>query len=159
MRIRFQYSVVFLPLLLVLGLAVICANVQAGEIYKWVDEDGNVHYSQDPQHRGAQAMNIKVPKSSSPSSQEQSTTAAQPQTDNQDTTEEQQALNEAAANKQEEAQKKNCQIAMKRLATISAGGRIYEVDDKGERVYWDDNTRTAKLAEAQKDVDQWCSQE
>jgi hypothetical protein len=161
MRIRFQYnSVVFL--LVLLGLVVFCASVQAGEIYKWVDEEGNVHYSQDPQHRSAQPMNIKVPKSSAStetaSNREDAATAVKSQPSDADQTEEQ-AQKEAAARKQQEAEKKNCQIAMKRLATITAGGRIYEVDEQGERIYWDDNTRKAKLADAQKDVDEWCGQE
>ncbi|MGD8938092.1 MAG: DUF4124 domain-containing protein [Gammaproteobacteria bacterium] len=160
MRIRFQNSVVLLALL---GLAVFCAGAQAGGIYKWVDKEGNVHYSQDPQHLSDQPMNIKVPKSSSSqetaSSKEESPTAAEPQTGDAGQTEEQKALEEAAARKQQEAGKKNCQTAMKRFATITAGGRIYEVDEQGERVYWDDNTRQAKLAEAQQDVDKWCGQE
>jgi hypothetical protein len=48
---------------------------------------------------------------------------------------------------------------MKRFATVTAGGRLYEVDEQGERHYWDDATLKAKQAEAQKDVDQWCGQE
>ena len=48
---------------------------------------------------------------------------------------------------------------MKRLATITAGGRLYEMDEKGERHYWDDETRKGKMADAQKDVDKWCGQE
>lgn len=158
MRAKIQISLVLL-----LGAAVFCSATQAGGIYKWVDKEGNVHYSQDPQHSGAQQMNIKVPKPSTPtetaSNQGAPANAAEPQAGNGDKTEEQQALQEAAEKKQQEAEKKNCQIAMKRLATITAGGRIYEVDEQGERVYWDDNTRKAKLAEAQKDVEQWCSQE
>ena len=158
MRTRLRCSVV-----LFLGLAVFCTVTQAGGIYKWVDEEGNVHYSQDPQHRAAQPMNIKVPKSSTTSeatsSQNKATTQTEPQSSDGGSAEEQSAIKEAAARKQQEAEKKNCQVAMKRMATITAGGRIYEVDAQGERVYWDDNTRKAKLAEAQKDVDQWCGQE
>jgi len=160
MRIRFQHSVVFL--LVSLGLAVLCANVQAGEIDKWGDKEGNVNYSQDPQNSSAQALNIKLPKSAAAeagSNQEESTTATDPQTGDGEKAGEEQATKEDAAKKQEEAQMKNCQIAMKRLATITKGGRLYEVDEKGERVNWDDNTRNAKMAEAQKDVDQWCGQE
>ena len=108
-------------------------------------------------------MKIKVPKTSaseeSASNQDQTAAATEPQAGNDDNAPNEQATKEDAAKKQEEAQKKNCQIAMKRMATISAGGRIYEVDEKGERVYWDDNTRKAKMAEAQKDVDKWCGQE
>jgi len=153
MRIRLHYSLVLL-----LGLVVFSA-AQAGEIYKWVDKDGTVHYGQQPQDLSAEPMNIKVPKSSAPSEPQNPTTAANQQPAAEGQSEEEAALRQAAEKKQQDAQKHNCQIAMKRLATITAGGRIYEVDEQGERVYWDDNTRQSKLAEAQKDVDKWCSQE
>jgi uncharacterized iron-regulated membrane protein len=149
-------------LVLLLALAGFCAAAHAGEIYKWVDEQGNVQYSQVPQNQAAQPMNIKVPKTSAPSDNQEksnapeSPTSEPPQKGN---PEEDKAIQEAAAKKQQEAQKQNCQISMKRLATITAGGRIYEVDEQGERAYWDDQTRQAKLAEAQQDVDKWCTQE
>jgi hypothetical protein len=149
---------------LVFCLAFLCASANAGEIFKWVDEQGNVHYSQDPpMNKSAQPMNIKVPKESAASeetsAQSASTAADKPPAGDEDKAAEQKALQEAAARKREEAEKKNCQIAMKRLATITAGGRLYEVDENGERHYWDDQTLKAKQADAQKDVDQWCSQE
>ena len=145
-------------------LGFLCASAHAGEIFKWVDEQGNVHYSQDPpMNKSAQPMNIKVPKtpaeSEEASAQTASTAAEKPPAGDEDKAAEQKALQEAATRKREEAEKKNCQIAMKRLATITAGGRLYEVDENGERHYWDDQTLKAKQADAQKDVDQWCSQE
>lgn len=147
-------------LVLTLVTAGLFAAAHAGQIYKWVDEHGNVHYSQSPQHQSAKEMNIKIPKHSQ-SSTESSNQSEQNKTESQENG---QADGngqdpEAVAQKQKEARKKNCQIAMKRLATITTGGRLYEVNEKGERQYWDDNTRQAKLADAQKDVDQWCGEE
>ena len=152
-------------LLTIALLAGINPNLYAGGIYKWVDKEGNVHYSQDPVDQSSQPMNIKIPKTtaSEEATAEDTNSAAKPQTTDDDKagdkTKEQQAMQDAAARKQQEAQEKNCQIAMKRLATISAGGRLYEVDKKGERVYWDDATRQAKQADAQADVSKWCGQE
>lgn len=144
---------------LVFCLAVFAA--QAGEIYKWVDKDGSVHYSQDPQNQSAQPMKIKIPKttSSSDENSNQAEPAAPQDTPEQPNAGEDNALKETTAKKQQEAHEKNCQIAMKRLATITAGGRLYEMDEKGERHYWDDETRNGKMADAQKDVDKWCGQE
>ena len=149
---------------LVFCLAFLSASAHGGEIFKWVDEEGNVHYSQDPpMNKAAKPMSIKVPKPSAASedsaSQTESTAEAKSPPGSEDKAAEQKALQEAAARKQQEAEKKNCQIAMKRFATVTAGGRLYEVDEQGERHYWDDATLKAKQAEAQKDVDQWCGQE
>ena len=58
--------------------------------------------------------------------------------------------------KNADIRKKNCGISKKRLAAINAGGRLYEVNEKGERSYWNDATRQAKMAEAQAQVNEWC---
>jgi hypothetical protein len=133
---------------------------QAGGIYKWVDKNGNVHYSQDPQGSASQEIHLKIPKASgdNDSGDNSDAPAAAAKKADKDKPQEK-AKQEAAAISQKEAKEKNCQISMKRLAAISAGGRLYEVDESGERNYWDDDTRKAKLAEAQKSVDQWCTQE
>lgn len=161
-RISFQTGTVCL----FACLALLSVSAHGGGIYKWVDEEGNIHYSQDPpQNKSAEPLNIKVPKSSAAGEEttdaSEDTAASKSSAENDDKTNKQKILEEAqaAAKKREEAEKKNCQIAMKRLATISAGGRLYEVDESGERHYWDDQTLQAKKAEAQKDVDQWCGQE
>lgn len=158
-RLGFQSNIGLLLILLAGFSTAVCA----GGIYKWVDEKGNVHYSQDPQHQSAQQMQLKIPKSSSTSTG-QETAPATAQDANKDDGEQKEGQNEAVkeadAKKQEqETRKKNCQIAMQRMAGINAGGRLYEVDEKGERHYWDDSTRKAKLAEAQSNVDEWCNQE
>jgi len=151
----------FSPLFLLICLAFIGPAAHAGGIYKWVDEQGNVHYSQDPQGQSAEELKLKIPKTSS---DDEGATKTEPKAaDDADKTQaddaKQKAEKQAAAQDQKEAKEKNCQISMKRLATITAGGRLYEVDEKGERHYWDDDTRKAKLEDAQKNVDQWCAQE
>ena len=144
-------------------MSLIFTFAHAAGIYKWVDEQGNVHYSQDPQGQSAQELKIKTPKSSS--SDDKSSAQAEPKNaKNPEKAADGDANNNAekqaaAAQEQKEAKEKNCQISIKRLATITAGGRLYEVDEKGERSYWDDETRKAKQEEAQKSVDQWCTEE
>ena len=36
---------------------------------------------------------------------------------------------------------------------------MYDVNDKGERVYWDDAKRASELSDAQQLVDKWCDKE
>jgi len=149
-------------------VALVLSTAQAGGIYKWVDAQGNVHYSQEPHGQSAQEMNIKIPKTSDSADSAEESTAKSDTKNASDKTAEKSsdgndaqtnAEKEAAAKDQKEVKEKNCQIAMKRLASINAGGRLYEVNEKGERSYWDDNTRKAKMEEAQKNVDEWCGQE
>jgi hypothetical protein len=142
-------------------VALILSTAQASGIYKWVDEQGNVHYSQDPQGQAAEELKLKIPKSSGGDSSSAQGDHQDAQSADKASSGDAQAKAEkqAAAEDQKEAKAKNCQISMKRLATITAGGRLYEVNEKGQRLYWDDDTRKAKLEEAQKNVDEWCGQE
>lgn len=135
--------------------------VVAGKVYKWTDAAGNTIYSQTPppSQKNVEEMDVKAPKPSTPpaeskpASSASSAPAGKQQPGNKeaegDTNKEQEAKNE-------EIRKENCKNANTRMRTISAGGRIYEVNEKGERVYWDDSTIKSKLEEAQKAVEEWC---
>jgi hypothetical protein len=111
--------------------------VYATGIYKWVDSQGNVHYGQDPQGDSSQQMKLKIPKTTSSSEDSSDQTADTNEDDSQGDNAKKSAEKQAAAqDREKEARHKNCQIAKKRLAAISAGGRLYEVDEKGEKHYW-----------------------
>lgn len=43
-------------LIVTILLAGCCAAVSAGEVYKWVDRDGKVHYGDRPKHEAEQVM-------------------------------------------------------------------------------------------------------
>jgi len=134
----------------------------AGKVYKWVDENGNVQYSaQKPPSGSAQEMKVKSKPSSSAS--ESAPAAAE---DNQQSKENEEAEKVKVSSEKEAAEvekknaeirKKNCSIAKRRAATIDQGGRLYEVDENGERHYWDDATRGAKMEEAQAQINEWCN--
>jgi hypothetical protein len=152
---------------LVFGIALITLCMApatfAGKVYKWIDKDGNVQYSAQKPADNAQEMNIKTKPTEEAA--EDSETSAESETDEKkqdakDDTVKVSNEKEAAEieKKNEEARKKNCSTAKKRLATINVGGRLYEVNEQGERSYWDDATRAAKLAEAQSQVDEWCKE-
>ncbi|MGD8568244.1 MAG: DUF4124 domain-containing protein [Gammaproteobacteria bacterium] len=132
----------------------------AGKVYKWVDQNGNVHYGAEKPPTAAQELNIKV-KPAHPATSS-STTTSESEADNK---REDPEKTVKIKNKKElaevekknaEIRKKNCSVAKKRLAAIKVGGRLYEVNEKGERNYWDDSTRQAKMSEAQSQVDEWC---
>jgi hypothetical protein len=49
------------PLLLALAALIPAASVQAGKVYKWIDEDGSVHYEDRQRVPFAEEMQVKVP--------------------------------------------------------------------------------------------------
>lgn len=62
--------------------------------------------------------------------------------------------------KEKEAQAKlneeNCKAAKSNLASYNQGGRIYKMNEKGEREYLDDAGLKAGAEKAQKDAAQYC---
>jgi len=135
----------------------------AGKVYKWVDKEGNVHYSAEkPEDSGgAQEMKIRANKQPSAADEEQEESTAKSEGKKPESEAEKVKVSsekEAAEveKKNEEIRQRNCSVAKKRLASINAGGRLYEVDEKGERKFWDDSTTSAKRAEAEANVAEWC---
>jgi hypothetical protein len=73
------------------------------------------------------------------------------------------AAQEAAGKQQEEAQKaaaakeQACTAARARAAQFEQGGRIYRINEKGEREYYGDKEIAAELEKAREDVAANCS--
>ncbi|MCI0504820.1 MAG: DUF4124 domain-containing protein [Gammaproteobacteria bacterium] len=135
----------------------------AGKIYKWVDENGNVQYGAEKPDSGAQEIKVKTKPATVGSANEGETepeaadtkdAQENPEGEKVKVTSQEQAAE--IEKKNAEIREKNCSIAKRRAAGINQGGRLYEVDEKGERQYWDDNTRKAKLEESQAQIDEWC---
>ncbi len=57
-------------------LAVLVAPLAQAEVYRWVDEDGTVHYSDEPHEGGDKAEQVDVPEVNSAESVDVSTAAA-----------------------------------------------------------------------------------
>lgn len=141
-------------------LLILAPGAFAGKVYKWVDKDGNVHYGAERPPTAAQELNIKV-RPGHPAAGKgtaASKSEANGKGDDPEKTVNVKNKKELAEveKKNAEIRKKNCSIAKKRLAAIKVGGRLYEVNEKGERSYWDDTTRQSKMSEAQSQVDEWC---
>jgi cytoskeletal protein RodZ len=150
---------IFIALITAVAL-VLAPAVFAGKVYKWVDQNGNVHYGADRPSNSAQELNIKVKPSSRPSPAKSAQSEDGQQSEREQAEETVKVNNEKelaeVEKKNAEIRKKNCSVAKKRLGAIKAGGRLYEVNEQGERSYWDDSTRQAKMAEAQAQVSEWC---
>jgi hypothetical protein len=131
--------------------------VYADEMYKTIDAQGHVTYSDHPLSSDSKRINVEVT-SGDPAE------AARIKRD--------QAANSAAANqtveqahedeiarskKQQEAaqQQQRCALARSRYAMFAAGGRLFHTDDQGNRVYYSDDEieqqRTATRAAMEKD--------
>ena len=130
---------------LLLGLTVLALTTgsaaMANEIYKWTDENGNVHYGDRPSgsateqrmalsyrrtDTGSLQQRVQSHADSVAARQERKTAAA----------EEQKAAEEKAAEAADNARK--CDAYRAQLETLIQSRRLYRADENGERVYLDE---------------------
>lgn len=130
----------------VVGSVVLLAgSAMAGEIYKYVDTDGNVHYGDRPTGEATEQRMAVVSRGTSSSSvdsqieQLRERDAARAEAQKQREAEQQEA-NEARADAEERAAK--CQEYRARLTSYGQARRLYKQDDNGERVYLDESERS-----------------
>jgi hypothetical protein len=128
-------------------------------VYKWVDEDGQIHYGDRPQ--GEDVESVKT--APAPSSVPPAATAEEDRLEKQrrllDAYEKERRDQQAAAEKaraEEEQRQKNCAQARDRLRRFEQAGYLYDLDDNGERVILSDAERARRTDEARREVARWC---
>lgn len=144
-----------------LVLAACTASVQA-QVYKWVDKDGKVQYSdQAPPPDATKSVSQKVI-SISPSPAAQSDKAAEKAPDKVKDFEKRRTQSAEKQKKADEvsrlAQRKqeSCEDARANLKGLEAGGRISKTDANGERYFLDDDQRQQEIARTQGIVAESC---
>ena len=149
-------------------LAIVCAlstltfatGATANEIYKWVDEDGNVHYEDRPTGAPSEerlTMTYNRTNSSAVSNRVQARVdrqAAQDEARSQQAAAEQEAAENAAI---EAERQQACERARARLESYLQSRRLYRTDANGERVYLDDAQRQEARQKAEEQITEFCS--
>ena len=137
---------------LLFGLIMVSTN--AATTYKWVDENGNVVYSQQPPEEGPYET-IKT-KNSSKTGISSSTPSSSFATEVKKETEEQNLDRkvEQEAAKSEKLRADNCKAAKNNLETYTVYRRIK--NDQGEIIRLDDNERAKRIQEAKDAIKEFC---
>ena len=129
----------------------------AAEVYKWVDEKGVTHYGEKPppNHKSRQV----IIRDSGPRQGVAPDDAAATLKDKDIQFRQRQTLREQEEVKvaQEKAARDRwCRAARMQLGDLKTMRRIYDLDDKGERVYKSDAERDAELASREAELNQRC---
>lgn len=154
-------------LLTTLACACLLAIPALGELYKWTDAQGKVHYSdQPPPPEVKQPVTVKprspAPRTAAPEAA--GTPTAAPKSVAEQNAEfnrrrveaaEREAAEKKAA-KEAEERKKNCEQAKARLARAQSGARMTRYGENGETVYLNDAEIEQETARAKQVVDSWC---
>jgi hypothetical protein len=141
-----------------LGTTVAFQTQAAGSIYKWVDETGETHYSQTPpsgDHEVEQLRNAPPP-ADDPKQVKQH---LQKQVDemNERNKEQGDAKQEAISEAEyQKIVKQNCTNARNNLDALNQGGRKRYLTPEGEVVRLDEEERQSRIAEANKQIKEYC---
>jgi hypothetical protein len=156
-----------------LGLALCVALPASAQMYKWVDANGKVQYSDKPPPSNIKTERLREPAraASVPAASEGKGAAqkdaakAGPKT----AAEQEQAFRkrqlDAGKAQEEEAQKQadareraeNCKRAKAALANLQIGGRQMRIDEKGERVFLDEQQIAQETARAREEAAGACN--
>lgn len=151
---------------LILALA-ISGNSYA-ELNKWVDENGKVHYSDQPPPARVKAEKLRpvysapaieaasgVPAASAPAAPK---TFAEREAEYKKAQQTKKEAADKAAKEQADAEmnKTNCNIAQQNLRALQVNSRITDVDAKGERSFMSDEQRHQRIEQAQQAISTFC---
>ena len=126
------------------ALLVVASTCRA-ELYQWVDEHGQTHFADRPQHSQPHEIAVRSAPALQPDSAQR-----------RDKTRrllnafqlERQQQREEKAKRQEETQqrRRNCVRARDNLRQSSEAGSIYRLDDSGNRIYLSEPERAAAMS-------------
>jgi hypothetical protein len=143
-------------LTLLVVLMSLAVQIQA-EVYKWVDEQGRVHFSDRPNDAGSTGIKIKeqqdAPASDGPSDRQQKMQRML------DVYAEDRAERKEAKQKQQAEQKKRkqyCARAKDRYNSHIRARGIYSLGSDGERRYLSEKERAGHLKQLKSDIARWC---
>ncbi|TDR20836.1 DUF4124 domain-containing protein [Marinicella litoralis] len=137
-------------------LLVVSGLVLAEKIYKWVDENGQIHYSsQKPVGQKAETMKVrnqpKVNAQTNESAVESTEAAESTETDADAAAKAQLAKADAAS------MVRLCEQSRKNLAALNATVRVVQVDEKtGQTVRMNDDQRLQAMKTAQQGIREYC---
>lgn len=149
----------FLSMIAVLACALSLPAVASETVYKWTDQSGRVHFSDQPV-RDADVEEMKVTPS-----QPAADDGAEDEEESEAPAEDAPAPGDAAAKaakqaemekQQKQIREQNCQIARQTLEHNESIERMYRVDANGERVFLSDEEREMVLNKSREDVEKWC---
>lgn len=126
-------------------------------VYKWVDENGQVHYGEQPVGSGAERVTIRKNTTTKPRAikkDDESADAKNTDGSTAESTEQKTETKEVEISKKEK--RKLCNEARSDVAAINSRGRLREINAKGEYSYLSDKQKQQRLSAAMKKQRQYC---
>lgn len=149
--------------IILLLCALSAVSLAANKVYKWVDNEGNTHYS-ETKPDNQQATTMDMPSAKAPSSPQAEESPQAPQTDNAAVDEDQEADPAAKAKAKADLaaadrinHQKLCEQAKANRLALNSSVRVAQVDpETGEQVRMSDDERVNALQKADQAIKEHC---
>ena len=143
--------------LLIIAIACLATPIASAELYKYVDKDGKTVYTDQPPVN-IDTKQLNIPSGASAGSPPAAKSALERDKDLQKGRDEvrERAKKSDLATKQAQAQEQACAAARAALRVYTDGGRVTKYDDKGERVFLDDQEIEAARERSKREMDEAC---
>jgi hypothetical protein len=151
---------IFMGKFLLILLILASTNTYAA-INKWVDSQGQVHYSDQPPPPGKQPITLRedsnTQDSASSGASETKTIAEREAELKKENAKKQAEADKAAQKKAAEAERKaSCDSAQENLRAMQSGLRVMTVNANGEKSYMDDKERQQRIDKANQAISDYC---
>ncbi|VAX12167.1 hypothetical protein MNBD_GAMMA24-2826 [hydrothermal vent metagenome] len=141
------------------GLLFLVLPVAQARIYKWLDDNGQVHYSEQAPDRTRAAKEIQLPRHK-PQANMPSPEQRRQKRDNllRAFDEERQLRKDVEAKKNQQAARRqhNCILARDKLKNYQRATVLYDLDATGKRIYLSDSQRSRAEAGLKSQISKWC---
>jgi len=135
----------------------------AAPVYKWIDEDGQVHYGSRPDNKNAKEIEIKnsfIDSGSStatPLSAEERANKLKRFVNSLDA--ENKSIADEKRKKKEQAELKitRCNASRDQLRRYENSGALYDLDEKGNRILLNKKQYEQAMGQARARVEKWCN--
>ena len=146
--------------LIVLAAAALgCSStVLSSEIYKWTDDNGNVHYEDRPDGEDVQRLDIASSNTDNSSVQASIDARREREQARADARSKRGEEEQAAASAKAEAEKRvaKCQESRARMESYLQARRLYNQNAAGEREYLDEEGVMQAREKAQEQIQKYC---
>jgi uncharacterized protein DUF4124 len=143
---------------IVMGLVylMLFSPVLLAKMYKWIDADGNTHYTQSPPPDGIESETIKVPGKVDAESAQKSLEEKKKKVDSYQKQRNEKAEELAKEEEEKKLNSKNCEIARSNASTLERP-RVNLKDSEGNFYSASEEERVRRLNQAKEDVKKYCN--
>lgn len=142
--------------LLLISLVFMATRPLSAEVYHWVDENGQVHFDDQPKGQATKQFKSYSTPSATHTDPQQRMERTRKLLNAYQIERQQEREQNARQKEEEEKRRKNCIRARDRLRQYQEYGSIYRLDDAGNRVYMSDQERVSAIQRSRESVAKWC---